>query len=159
MKCLPGVPEGLLVTPSAASVEDKDIAEGSSTELPVFTFTTNGESATVTGYEIRAVRKDGADFAFSGLVTMENNSVRILHGNWPLGTYTFDVKVNTESFGAASDKGVFTDVFTLTVFQKLELTYDATANSLEHISSDSYACGLHLFIYKPCGILHLLHLP
>lgn len=131
VKCLPGVPEGLLVTPSAASVEDKDIVEGSSAELPVFTFTTNGESAAVTGYEIRAVRKDGADFAFSGLVTVENNTVRILPGNWPLGTYTFDVKVNTESFGTASDKGVFTDVFTLTVFQKLELTYDAAAKK-EH---------------------------
>lgn len=131
VKCLPGVPEGLLVTPPAASVEDKDIAEGSSTELPVFTLTANGESAAVTGYEIRAVRKDGADFAFSGLVTVEHNTVHIQNGNWPLGTYTFDVKVNTESFGTDSDKGFFTDVFTLTVFQKIELAYDS-ATKKEH---------------------------
>lgn len=131
VKCLPGVPEGLLVTPPAASVEDKDIAEGSSTELPVFTLTANGESAAVTGYEIRDVRKDGADFAFSGLVTVEHNTVHIQNGNWPLGTYTFDVKVNTESFGTDSDKGFFTDVFTLTVFQKIELAYDS-ATKKEH---------------------------
>ena len=131
VKCLPGVPEGLLVTPPAASVEDKDIVEGSSTELPVFTLTANGESAAVTGYEIRAVRKDGADFAFSGLVTVKNNTVSIQNGNWPLGTYTFDIKVNTESFGTDSDKGVFTDVFTLTVFQKIELAYDSAAKK-EH---------------------------
>ncbi|MGN1045810.1 MAG: surface glycan-binding family protein, partial [Candidatus Cryptobacteroides sp.] len=131
VKCLPGVPEGLLVNPSAASVEDKDIAAGSSAELPVFTLATNGESAAVTGYEVKAVRKDGVDFAFTGLVTVENNTVRIQHGNWPLGDYTFDIKVNTESFGSASDKGVFTDVFSLTVFEKLALTYDS-ATKKEH---------------------------
>lgn len=131
VKCLPGVPEGLLVNPSAASVEDKDIAAGSSAELPVFTLATNGESAAVTGYEVKAVRKDGVDFAFTGLVTVENNTVRIQHGSWPLGDYTFDIKVNTESFGSASDKGVFKDVFTLTVFEKLELAYDS-ATKKEH---------------------------
>ncbi|MGN0189520.1 MAG: surface glycan-binding family protein, partial [Candidatus Cryptobacteroides sp.] len=125
VRFLPGVPEGILVTPAAASVEDKDIAEGSSASLPVFTLAANGESAAVTGYQVKAVRKDGVDFAFSGLVTVEGNTVRIQHGNWPLGDYTFDIKVNTESFGSTSDKGVFKDLFSLTVFEKPTLTYDA----------------------------------
>lgn len=149
IECRPGMPETIYVSPSTTSIELPNLQSGSQVTLTSFSIMCEGESADITGYEIRNVSLDGGN-APDGLLSIDASTggITIVKGDsWTAGEYTVDIKVNTESFGSESDYGIVRDALTINVVAEKVFNYNgadashkfATGWTAEPVSSFSGA--------------------
>lgn len=132
IECRPGVPESITVNPSSASIELPNLAADSQEELQSFRIETSGTSAAVTGYEITDIKLNGSSTGSTGLLTIDPESgiINIVKSaEWQLGTYTVDVKVNTESFGTGTEQGTEENALTINVVEAMIFNYDSVEKS------------------------------
>lgn len=131
IECRPGMPETIYVSPSTTSIELPNLQSGSQVTLTSFSIMCEGESADITGYEIRNVSLDGGN-APDGLLSIDASTgeITIVKGDsWAVGEYTVDIKVNTESFGKESQHGIVEDALTINVVEEMVFNYDDAESS------------------------------
>ena len=149
IECRPGMPETIYVSPSSVTMELPDLQESSAGTLQSFRIMYEGETAEITGYEIKNVSLDGGT-APNGLLSIDASTgeITIVKSNsWAVGEYTVDIKVNTESFGKESQHGIVEDALTISVVAEKVFNYNsadashkfATGWTAEPVSSFSGA--------------------
>ena len=131
VKCISGMPESLVSDNQPSSIEIKTLDPASQEELKSYTITPVGESAQILSYSIEKVRKDGAEFDWNGKLSLQNNVISLIKGSWTEGEYAVDIRCVTTSFDTSSPRGVFSDVVKFTVFEKVDLKYEAAVKK-EH---------------------------
>ncbi len=148
IECRPGMPETIYVSPSSVTMELPDLQESSAGTLQSFRIMYEGETAEITGYEIRDVSINGSPAG--GLLSINEGTGEITidkSDSWAVGEYTVDIKVNTESFGTESDYGIVRDALTINVVAEKVFNYNgadashkfATGWTAEPVSSFSGA--------------------
>ncbi len=101
IECRPGMPENIYVSPSTTSIELPNLQSSSQVILTSFSIMCEGESADITGYEIRNVSLDGGN-APDGLLSIDASTGEITivkSDSWAVGEYTVNIKVNTDKCG------------------------------------------------------------
>lgn len=131
IECRPGMPENIYVSPSTTSIELPNLQSSSQVILTSFSIMCEGESADITGYEIRNVSLDGGN-APDGLLSIDASTGEITivkSDSWAVGEYTVNIKVNTESFGSDSEYGIVEDALTINVVEEMVFNYDDAESS------------------------------
>lgn len=131
IECRPGMPENIYVSPSTTSIELPNLQLSSQVILTSFSIMCEGESADITGYEIRNVSLDGGN-APDGLLSIDASTGEITivkSDSWAVGEYTVNIKVNTESFGSDSEYGIVEDALTINVVEEMVFNYDDAESS------------------------------
>lgn len=131
-----GIPDGITVTPDSMLLELADLKKDSQVKDTTAVVKTDGDHIAITGYRIANVRfgdeaiDNVADPHFSisdeGVITVLKND------NFKIGTYSVDLKINTSSFGSASEEGLFADALTIKVISvPISFNYVPSSGLLE----------------------------
>lgn len=132
LTAIPGIPD-VNIDESPKTLRYESLQQESTAALPFVSVLVVNESAPLTGIEIRNLRK-GDEPVEGGeeLFTVDSKALTITplrSDSWTLGTYTADLKINTESFSAESEEGLLEDalVFNVEALPVL-LTYPEAGN-------------------------------
>lgn len=132
LTAIPGIPD-VNIDESPKTLRYESLQQESTAALSFVSVLVVNESAPLTGIEIRNIRK-GDEPVEGGeeLFTVDSKALTITplrSDSWTLGTYTADLKINTESFSAESGEGLLEDalVFNVEALPVL-LTYPEAGN-------------------------------
>ena len=144
LTAIPGIPD-VNIDESPKTLRYESLQQESTAALPFVSVLVVNESAPLTGIEIRNIRK-GDDPVEGGeeLFTVDSKALTITplrSDSWTLGTYTADLKINTESFSAESEEGLLEDalVFNVEALPVL-LTYPEAGNFYQN-QAKTYAAS------------------